>query len=64
MQYLNFRNLHGWALSQEKIFMVEMMKVSKFDKLVSNLSNKEKYVVHIRAFSQALKHGLMLERVQ
>lgn len=64
MQYLNFSSLYGLVLSLEKVFMVEKMKVSKFDKLVSNLSNKEKYVVHIRAFNQALKHGLMLERVQ
>ena len=44
-------------------FMPEKMKVNKVEKLVPNLNNKEKYVVHIRALDQALKHGLVLKKV-
>ena len=39
------------------------MKINKVEKLVPNLYNKEKYVVHIRALNQALKHGLVLKKV-
>ena len=44
-------------------FMPEKMKINKVEKLVPNLYNKEKYVVHIRALDQALKHGLVLKKV-
>ena len=43
--------------------MMEKMKINKVEKLVPNLYNKEKYVVHIPAFNQALKHGLVLKKV-
>jgi hypothetical protein len=39
------------------------MKIDKVEKLVPNLSNKEEYVVNIRALDQALKHGLVLQKV-
>ena len=32
-------------------------------KLVPNLYDKEKYVVHIATLDQVLKHGLFLEKV-
>ena len=38
-------------------------KVNKYQKLICNLKDKEKYVVHIRALKQALKYGLVLEEV-
>ena len=44
-------------------FMPEKMKINKVEKLVPNLCDKEKYVVHIRALDQALKHGLVLKKV-
>ena len=44
-------------------FMPEKMKINKVEKLVPNLYNKEKYVVHIQALDQALKHGLVLKKV-
>ena len=44
-------------------FLCEKMEIKKVEKLVPNLSDKKKYVVHIRAFDQALKHGLKLEKV-
>ena len=32
-------------------------------KLISILFNKKRYVIHIRALDQALKHGLVLEKI-
>ena len=39
------------------------MKINRVQKLVPNLNDKKKYVVHIKASNQALKHGLILEKV-
>ena len=39
------------------------MKIDKCKKLVCNLHNKKKYVVHIKSLKQALNHGLKLKRV-
>ena len=39
------------------------MKIDKCKKLVYNLYNKKKYVVHIRSLKQALNHGLILKKV-
>ena len=39
------------------------MKINKVEKLVPNLYDKKNYVIHIRASDQALKHGLILEKV-
>ena len=39
------------------------MKIDKCEKLVCNLLNKKKYVVHIKSLKQALNHGLKLKRV-
>ena len=44
-------------------FLPERMKIGKVEKLVPNLSKKKKYVIHIRALDQALKHGLVLKKV-
>ena len=44
-------------------FMCEKMKINKVEKLVPNLYDKKKYVIHIKASDQALKHGLILEKV-
>ena len=44
-------------------FMCEKLKINKVEKLVPNLYDKKKYVIHIRALDQALKHGLVLEKV-
>ena len=43
-------------------FMCAKMKVNGVEKLISNLYNKRKYIVHIRALKQAMDHGLILER--
>ena len=44
-------------------FMCEKMKINGVEKLIPNLYDKKRYVIHIRALDQALKHGLVLERI-
>ena len=44
-------------------FLPKRMKIDKSKKLVCNLYNKKKYVVHIRSLKQALNHGLKLKKV-
>ena len=44
-------------------FLLRRMKIDKCKKLVCNLRNKNKYVVHIKSLKQALNHGLKLKKV-
>ena len=44
-------------------FLPERMKIKKCNKLVCNLFEKNKYVVHIGILKQALNHGLPLKRL-
>ena len=44
-------------------FLPRRMKIDKCKKLVCNLQNKKKYVVHIKSLKQALNHGLKLKKV-
>ena len=44
-------------------FMCEKIKINGVEKLVPNLYNKEKYVVHVKALKQALDHGLVLKKI-
>ena len=44
-------------------FLPERMKIDKTKKLVCNLHDKKKYVVHISILKQALDHGLKLKKV-
>ena len=44
-------------------FLPERMKIDKTQKLVCNLRDKKKYVVHISKLKQALNHGLKLKKV-
>ena len=39
------------------------MRINGVEKLIPNLFDKRKYVIHIRALDQALKHGLILEKI-
>ena len=39
------------------------MKIDKCKKLVCNLQNKIKYVVHIKSLKETLNHGLKLKKV-
>ena len=38
------------------------MKTEKSEKLVANLHDKTKYVIHIRNLKQPLNHGLVLKK--
>ena len=55
------RKLHD--LHSDLPFLPKRMKIDKHKKLVCNLRNKKKYVVHIRPLKQALNHGLKLKKV-
>ena len=44
-------------------FMCERMEINGVEKLIPNLHDKKRYVIHIRALDQALKHGLVLEHI-
>ena len=44
-------------------FMCNKMKVNGVEKLISNLYNKRKYIVHIKALKQAIDHGLLLKKI-
>ena len=44
-------------------FMCERIKINGVENLIPNLFDKRKYVIHIRALDQALKHGLILEKI-
>ena len=44
-------------------FLSERMEANKCKKLVCNLFNKKKYVVHINYLKQALNHGLKLKKI-
>ena len=55
------KRLH--ELHRDLPFLSERMEVNKCKKLVCNLFNKKKYVVHINALKQALNHGLKLKKI-
>ena len=44
------------------LFLPEIMKIKKFEKLVANLHVKEEYH-HTKNLKQALNHGLVLKKV-
>ena len=44
-------------------FLPERMEINKCKKLVCNLYDQKKYVVHINSFKQALNHGLKLKKI-
>ena len=55
------RKLHD--VHSDLPFWPKRMKIDKCKRLVCNLCNKEKYVVHTRSLKQALNHGLKLKKV-
>ena len=55
------RKLHD--LHSDLPFLPKRMKIDKCKKLVCNLRNKKKYVVHIRSLKQALNNELKLKKV-
>ena len=44
-------------------FMCKKMVINGVEKLVPNLYDKIHYIIYIKALSQVLKHGLILEKV-
>ena len=55
------RELHDYH--NDLPFMCGRMVINGVEKLVPNLYYKKRYVIHIRALEQALKHGLVLESI-
>ena len=55
------RELHD--LHNDIPFMCGKMKINGVEKLIPNLYDKKKYIIHIRALKQALDHGLILEKI-
>ena len=49
-------------LHSDMLFLPERMKIDKTKKLVCNLHDKKKYVMHISILKQALDHGLKLKK--
>ena len=45
------------------LFLPERMKFKKIEKLVTNLLDKNEYVIYIRNLKQALNHELILKKV-
>ena len=52
-----------YDLHSDLPFLPRRMKIDKCKKLVCNLQNKNKYVVHIKSLKQALNDGLKLKKV-
>ena len=44
-------------------FLPKRKETEKIEKLVANLHDKTKYVIHIRNLKQALNHGLVLKKI-
>ena len=55
------KNLYD--LHSDLPFLPKIIKIHKCKKLVCDLHNKKKYVVHIKSLKQALNNGLKLKRV-
>ena len=55
------KELHD--LHSDLPFLPKKMKIDKCEKLVCDLRNKKKHVVHVKPLKQALNHGLKLKRV-
>ena len=55
------KRLHD--LHSDLPFVSERMEINKCKKLICNMSNKEKYVIHVNSLKQALNHGLKLKKI-
>ena len=55
------KELHD--LHSDLPFLPERMEINMCKKLVCNLYDKKKYVVHIKSLKQALNHGLKLNKI-
>ena len=50
-------------LHKDLPFLPERKKANKVEKLICNIEDKEKYVMHIKVLKEALNHGLVLKKV-
>ena len=50
-------------LHKDLPFLPDSKKVNKVEKLVCDIEDQKKYVIHIRALKQALNNGLRLKKV-
>ena len=55
------KSLHDFH--SDLAFLPERMRIHKCNKLVCNLLDKNKCIVHIIALKDALNHGLVLKKV-
>ena len=55
------KKIHG--LHSDLPFLPKRMKIDKCKKVVCNLLNKNKYIIHIKSLKQALNHGLKLKKI-
>ena len=55
------RELHN--LHNDIPFMCDKMNINGVEKLIPNLYDKKKYIIHIRVLKQAIDHGLILEKI-
>ena len=55
------KRLHD--LHSDLPFLPESSEINKCKKLVCNLFNKKKYVIHINSLKQALNHGLKFKKI-
>ena len=55
------KNLHDFY--SDLPFLPEIMEINKCKKLVCNLHDKKKYVVHIKSLKQALNQGLKFKKI-
>ena len=49
-------------LHKDLPFLPERKKVNKIEKLICNIEDEEKYVMHIKVLKQGLNHGLVLKK--
>ena len=55
------KRLHD--LHSDLTILPERMEINKCKRLICNLSNKKKYVIHLNSLKQALNHGLKLKKI-
>ena len=52
-----------FGLHKDLPFLPESRKVNNVEKLICDIEDKKKYVIHIRALKQALNNGLRLKKI-
>ena len=60
---LMFNILKLYELYNDLPFLPERIKIEKVEKLVTNLHDKTKYVIHMRKLKQGLNHEIILKNV-